>query len=430
MRKHIVKLLIISLAFSFVTSATGLAQQAGQRRISLLEMIEEALRQNPRVKAAYSEWQAALEKIPQAKSLPDPVLGYAHFGQSLETRLGPQRNKLSLSQKIPFFGKLSLKGKIAERGASILEEEFNRIKAEVVLRMKMSFFSLYWLDKVIKITQEEKEVLQRLARIAQKKYEVGKASQQDVLKALLEISKVNNKILSLNQGRKAVVAELNSLLNRPPEAFLEEVKEPEIILLEIDLERLYSIAEEKRPELKKAEQFIEKSREGLKLAKKNYYPDFTLRVDYIDIGGGTTSHLEDGRNSWMGSVGIKIPIWRSKLRGAEAEAALRLKASQEKYGGLKNETLSKVNELYFEAKTAQEQIQLYKYSLLPQAEQSFKASEVSYLAGKVDFLNLLDSERMVLLIKTGYHKAVADWGKSLAQLERFVGQEISMKSQN
>jgi len=132
----------------------------------------------------------------------------------------------------------------------------------------------------------------------------------------------------------------------------------------------------------------------------------------------------------MGSVGINIPIWRSKLRGAEAEAALGLKASQEQYKDIKNETLSRVNELFFEIKTSQEQIELYKYSLLPQAEQSFKAAEVGYLAGKVDFLNLLDSERMVLLIKTGYHKALADWGKSLARLERFLGQDISIKGQN
>jgi len=289
MRMKVKTLLIIFLTFSFITSTIGFAQAVDQRKISLSELIEEALRENPRLKAAYSEWQASLEKIPQAKSLPDPVLGYAHFGQSIETRLGPQRNKLSLSQKIPFFGKLSLKGKIAERGASVQEAEFNRIKAEIILKVKMSFFSLYWLDKVIRITQEEKEVLQRLARIARKKYEAGQVSQQDVLKAMLEISRVEEKILILKQRRKAVAAELNSLLNRAEDSFLGEVEELEMAPLGIDLKRLYSIAEKKRPELKKAEQLIEKNRESLKLAKKNYYPDFTLRVDYIDIGGGTTS---------------------------------------------------------------------------------------------------------------------------------------------
>lgn len=421
MKKGLLGILITVLILG---SSLGFSREMTKSYVALSELVEEALSQNPQVKAAYEEWQAAIEKIPQAKSLPDPMVGYSHFGQSIETRLGPQRNKISLSQKIPFFGKLSLRGKIAERGASILEEQYHRVKADVVLRVKQAYYSLYWFDKVIRISQEEKEVLKRLARIAQKKYETGMANQQDVLKAQLEMSKVTDKLLNLNQGRKAAVARLNFVLNRPPDSSIGEVKEPEIPAFKIKIGKFYQLAEERRPELRKAQHLIEKNEESLKLAKKNYYPDFKFMFDYIDMGAGTTTHLKDGRNAWMGSVGINIPIWRKKLHAAEAESALQLKASKERYADVKNETLSRVNELYYEAKTAEEQIDLYKYSLMPQAEQAFKASEVGYLAGKVDFLNLLDSERMVLLIKTGYHKSIADFGKSLAQLERVVGQNL------
>jgi outer membrane protein TolC len=147
-------------------------------------------------------------------------------------------------------------------------------------------------------------------------------------------------------------------------------------------------------------------------------------LDYIDIGGGTTPHPEDGRNAWMASIGVNIPLWKKKLRAAEAEQAIKIKASEASYRNTENETLSSVNEFFFEVKTAKEQIELYEYSLLPQAEQTFKASEIGYLAGKVDFLNLLESERMVLLIKTGYYKAISYFGKSLAQLERVVGRNL------
>jgi outer membrane protein TolC len=148
-------------------------------------------------------------------------------------------------------------------------------------------------------------------------------------------------------------------------------------------------------------------------------------VDYIDIGAGATNNPKDGRNSWMASVGINIPIWRKKLRASVAEAVTKLKASQDRYDNIENVTLSQVNEFFFEVKTAQEQVELYRYSLLPQAEQTFKASEIGYLTGKVDFLNLLDAERMVLLIRIGYFKTIADLGKSLAQLERVVGKDLS-----
>lgn len=418
------KITVFSLIMVFICSITAISQETESRKAVLSELIQEALTENPQIKAAEQEWQAALKKIPQVKSLPDPMLSYSYFGQSVETRLGPQRNKISISQMFPFFGKLSIKGDVANSQAWIIEAQYRAVKEDVMLKVKQAFFSLYWFDKALKISQEEKEVLQRLVGIAQKKYETGQATQQDVLKAQLEISKVLDKILSLNQGRKAVAAEMNALLNRPAETTVGIVDEIVVPGIQFELAELYEWAKENRPELIKAQHLIARNEKSLKLAKKNYLPDFRIMFDYIDIGGGTTASPDDGRNAWMGSIGINIPIWRKRLRAAEAEEATKLGASEDLYRNIENETFSRVNELFFEAKTVEEQIKLYQYSLLPQAEQSFKASEMGYLSGKVDFLNLLESERMILMIKTGYHKAISDLNKSLAKLERIVGKEL------
>ncbi len=426
MKKAINFFLILIFWISLGGNLALFSKEVTEKKVSLPELIPEALEQNPQLKAAMDEWQASLKTIPQARSLPDPMLSYSYFGQSIETRLGPQKNKISLSQKLPFFGKLSLKGKVAESTASIFKEHYKAVEAEIVLKVKTAYFSLYWFDKALDINQEEKEILRRLAKIAEKKYETGDASQQDVLKAQLEISKVTDKILLLEQGRRSVVAELNALLNRPQGLPFRETEEISLSEFEIKLEELYETARKERPEMREASYHIERNEMILKLAKKNYFPDLQIMFDYIDIGEGTTSHPDDGRNAWMGSIGINIPLWRQKLRAAEAEAAIRLKASQENYQNLENETLSRINELFFEVKTAQDQLKLYKYSLLPQAEQAMKASEIGYLAGKVDFLNLLDSERMVLQLKIGYFKAATDFKKSLARLERVLGKEIAM----
>ncbi len=422
--KKIQLFLIILIMVILFNPIPSFSQDVPKGKTALSGLIEEALSQNPQIKAARNEWEASIKVIPQAKSLPDPMLSYAYFGQSVETRLGPQRNKFSLSQKFPFFGKLSLKGEISKSAASLFEEQYNVVKADIVLSVKKAYFSLFWFDNALKITHEEKEVLQRLAKITQRKYETGKGNQQDVLKAHLEISRVTDKILLLKQGRKGISAGLNSLLNRPPDSFLGEIEEFKTPELKVELKDLYAWAREFRPELRKARYLIEKNEKSLRLTKKNYFPDFMIMFDYIDIGAGTTANAKDGRNSWMASIGINIPIWRGKLRASEAEAAIRIEASKEGYKNIENKTLSRVNELFFEVKTASEQVNLYKYSLLPQAEQSLKASEIGYLTGKVDFLNLLDAERMVLLIKTGYFKSVADLGKSLAQLERVVGKNL------
>jgi outer membrane protein TolC len=424
------KIIVLSIIMIFMSSVTAISQELESRKAVLSELIQVALDENPHIKAAEKEWQAALERIPQAKSLPDPVLSYAHFGQSIETRVGPQRNKISVSQMFPFFGKLSIRGEVAYSQAWIFEAQYRAVKADVVLKVKQAFFSLYWFDKAIKISKEEKEVLQRLARIAQKKYETGQATQQDVLKAQLEISKVLDKILELKQGRKAVVAEMNSLLNKPPDIYIGEINEIDVPDFQVELNELYGWAKENRPELIQVQHLIAKNEKSLKLAKKNYLPDFRVMFDYIDIGGGTTTSPDDGRNAWMGSIGINIPLWRKKLRAGEAEEATKIKASESLYRNMENDTLSRVNELFFEVQTVEEQIKLYQYSLLPQAEQSFKASEIGYIAGKVDFLNLLESERMILMIKIGYHKAISDLSKSLARLERVVGKDVLSKPED
>lgn len=422
MKTKITLILIILMSMGLGSSISQ--ERPGEADVVLSDLIKEALENNPQVQAAYGEWQASLEQISQAKGFPDPTLSFAHFGQSIETRLGPQRNKISLSQKIPFFGKLSLKENIATENSLIFEVQHAKVVADHILRVKEAFFSLYWFEKAIDLGNEEKEVLSRLAKIAQKKYETGLANQQDVLKAHLEISRLSEKILTLKQGKKSIETRLNALLNRPAMSPFGRIGEIEEVLLTLSLTELSELAGNGRPELKQAQHFILKSEKSIELAKKNNWPDFTLMFEYFDIGAGSTVHPEDGRNAWVGGIGINIPIWRGKYNAAEAEAAIRLTANQKRFEDIRNDTAAQVSEYYQEVKTYEDQLALYKHSLIPQAEQTFKASEVGYLSGKVDFLNLLESERMILQIKTAYFKNLSDSRKSLAKLERLIGQDI------
>ncbi len=390
----------------------------------LADLIQEAFLQNPRLRAAEIEWRAAQEKIPQAKALPDPMLTFGHFFRSIETRLGPQRNKLSLGQKFPFFGKLSLQGRIAAEQAAVLESQLAQIRQDIALQVKEAYYSLTWFDEAIRVAQSEREVLERLAEVSRTRYETGSAAQQDALKAQLEITKLADRIMTLRQGRRSSVSQLNALLSRPAGSGLGEVRIHPSIPFEIDLERLQAWAEEARPELSKMSRVIQSHSLGLDLAKKNYWPDLNVMLDYFEIGSGMATVPESGRNAWMASIGINIPLWRGKLRAAEAEAAMRLEASEDVLADLKNDTAARVHELYFEIKTYEEQSRLYKLTLIPQAEQALKASEIGYLAGKSDFLSILDAERMLLQLRTALAKLRADKARSLARLERVVGREI------
>lgn len=418
------------LVFLTILMTTGTVlllsqEQSEDAEINLVILIQDALDNNPQLKAVHDEWQASLEQISQAKAYPDPMLSFAHFGQGIETKLGPQRNKLSLSQKIPFFGKLSIQESIARENSSIFEARYVQAQADLMVQVKEAFFSLYWFEKAIGLSGEEKEVLSRLARIAQKKYETGQASQQDVLKANLEFSRLSEKVLTLKQGKKAVESRLNALLNRPADSPFGRIGDVRNSHRVPDVSDLYELAKAGRPELMLAQRFIAKNEKSIELAKKNNWPDFTIMFEYFEIGGGTTSLPDDGRNAWAGAIGINIPLWRGKYGAAEAEAVIRLTASQERFRDIKNETIARVNESYQEIKTFEDQLALYKHSLIPQAEQALKASEVGYITGQVDFLSLLESERMIIQIKTSYFKTLSDSKKSLARLERLVGRDLS-----
>jgi len=397
--------------------------------VILSDLIQEALEQNSHSRAAYEEWQASIHRIDHAKGFPDPVLSYAHFGQSIETRLGPQTDKISVSQRIPFFGKLSHKGKMAEQNASIQEAAYEKVRADVILGVKEAFFSLFWFEKVIDLRLEEKDVLKRLSLIALRKYETDQVGQQDVLKAQLEISRVSERILALEQGKRAAATKLNALLNRPADSPYGKIGTLEIPRIDFGPQELLEWAKQGRPELRQAEHAIAKYEEGLKLAKKNNWPDFNIMVDYIFIGKGSTVHPGDGRNAWMGAIGISIPLWRGKYKAAEAEAAVSINVSRKRYESILTDTIARINELYLELKTYEDQINLYEYSLIPQAEQSLKASEVGYVTGTTDFLHLLESERMVLQVNTGLYKTLSDLWKAFSLLERLVGQDLIESAQ-
>ena len=198
-----------------LTAAIGYAYCEQTDRVSLNSLIDEGLKNNPGIQVSYNNWRAAVHKIKQVKSLPDPKASYAYFGENIETKIGPQEAKYGLSQKIPFPGKLNLKAKVQSKHAAMFREKYEAVEREVIKNIKLVYYDIFWVDKAIQITGEEKAILERLERAAQRKYESALAPQQDVIKAQVELSKLIDKLFLLKQNRKSLEAKMNSILNRP-----------------------------------------------------------------------------------------------------------------------------------------------------------------------------------------------------------------------
>jgi len=419
MKKMAIIFFVLFLGIPLIAIPISLAQDAELNTLDLL--IVEARKNNPTIQAAHKVYLASEELFAQAVSLPDPRLNAGYFFENVETRVGPQVGKYGVSQKFPFFGKLKLKGKIALRERDITFQEYKAIEQEVIKELKHAYFDLYWIRESTAITEDIKGLLNELEKVAQSKYSTGIASQQDVMKAQVEISKLLAKLYTLSEREVTLQEKINTLLNRPIETPIGIIKIFELTAFPYNLQELIDLSDEYRQELKAASLNIDKHTNIVSLKKKDYFPDFTLGVDFFDVDAGHTSATDDGQDAWMGKLSINLPIWLGRIKAGVNEAKYKLGASENVYDDVKNRVSFQLKDAFFKLKTAEDLVNLYKDALIPQAEVSLKASQAGYETGKTDFLNLIDSERVLLNFEIAYYRAVADYEKSIADLERAVG---------
>jgi len=342
-------------------------------------VIDEALRSNPGLQTARLRWDAAKERVPQVRALDDPNLGFTYYGEQAQTRVGPVQGGFTASQKIPFFGKLRLRGEVAEKEAKAVEEQYRTIERVIIAKSKSAFYELYWAYKSIEVEEENEKLLQKFLKVAEIKYASGLVTQQDVLKAQVELSDILNELITLEQMKETAVARVNTLLNRHPEAPLGTPEEADVIKLNVSIEKLYQKAEQISPELAIVKHLIERDKAAYKLSKKDYYPDFTFSFNYNlvnDLPSNVlSSPVGEGRDQYAGKVSINIPIFQKRKYDAGVrEATARLKSSERAYRDVENETLFGVKDFHFRMQTAERLVKLYKDSIIPQAQQSLLAA--------------------------------------------------------
>ena len=425
------------LSAMLLSIATFAEISAAEKKADLLKIrwvIEEALRSNPKLQSAKLSWNASTERIRQERALDDPIVGFTYFGEQVQTRVGEKQAGVMASQKIPFLGKRSLKGEVAINEAKVSGGKYLMLEREIVAKAKSAFYELYWAQQSISINEENRNLLKRFVKIAEVKYATGKATQQDVLKAQVELSKIVNELITLEQLKETAIARINTLLNLHPDTPLGTPEAVDIEKLTVSLKDLYKKAKEVSPDLSILKYKIEREKAAYKLAKRQYFPDFTFGLNYTFINdmpsSAMSSPLGESRDSYTGTLSMNVPIFqKSKHDAGVREANARLKSSKMAYKNRENLTLFEVKDFHFKVQTAERLVKLYRDSIIPQAKQSLKAAESGYQSGQVDFLNLIDSQRVLLDFNLAFYRAVADFGTNIAGLERVVGVELSRKDE-
>lgn len=377
---------------------------------------------NPGLEAAFNRWKAELEMVAQARTLPDPRFNYGNFIQEVETRVGPQQQRVGLSQMFPWFGKLELRGAAAMAGANAAQQQYESAKLKLFDEVKQAYYELYYVGRAVGIAEENVELLKYFEEVARSKYEAGKAQQADVLKAQVELDRLRDRVRTLQDLKHPTLARLNATLNRPAAAQLPWPTHFPPTRISNTRPALVQQIVKFNPELKRLDFLAEKEQANIALAKKEFYPDVTLGLDYVQTGDARMSGVPDsGKDPVMLGVSVNLPLWRDKYRAGVRQAVNRYNATRLERQDRANLLTSDLELALFKFQDAQRKIVLYRDSLIPKADQNVKVIQRSYESGKSDFLSLIDAERVLLEFQLTYERAVADREQGLSTVEKLVG---------
>lgn len=382
---------------------------------------------NPGLEAAFNRWKAALEEVPQVKTLPDPRFNYSYFIQEVETRVGPQRQSFGISQVFPWFGKLNLRGDVAAAAAKAVQKRYESAKLKLFFEVKDAYYEYYYLAKSIAVTKDHMTLMERLEGVARSRYKATAAAHSDVIRAQVELGKLEDRYLSLVDLKQPTVARLNAALNRPVDAHIPAPVEILLEQVEVEDTKLLARLVRANPQLQAIDFEIARQQHSIELAKKDYYPDVTLGVSVIDTGDSIVgSPRDDGKDPVVASVSVNLPIWSQKYSAGVRQARARYNAARRDRTEMANSLSWQLKTAIYRFRDGERKIDLYRDTLLPKAEESLKVTETGFRAAKGTFTDLVDAQRILLEFGLSLERAFADRSQALAKLEMLVGSRIKL----
>lgn len=410
--------------------ATAEAPPSGDSAV-LTDLVAEALRNNPQLRSARQEVAAARARFRQATAWQPPQAGVEFFQTPISSFPNPVKSGVEtdyfVQQAFPFPGKLSSAGASAEAMTAAAQASYRDWERAVIARVKAAYFQLYLAQQRLVINAENQEIVRQFVRSAARRYEVGTGSQPDVLKAQTELSTLLNDALILDQERRLAEAGLNTVLARPPEGPFPRIPEERLDQPLFTLQQLDPIVLTSRPDIQARRALVDSARAEASLARRQYFPDLMVKLTYKDMAG-------TGRDNWAAMALIDVPVapWSAgRFGGRVEEANVNIARADAELETARIQALLDVQAALVGVRTNRDRVLLFRDTVIPQAHQALQATTAAYQANRTDFLNLLDSYRVLLQRRLDSIHAVAAYLASLAELERAVGlslEEIASKA--
>ncbi|MEB2786305.1 TolC family protein [Algoriphagus persicinus] len=379
-----------------------------------------AAQNNPGLQSKYKEFEAALQKVDQVSTLPDPSFSFGYFISPVETRVGPQRARFSLTQMFPWFGTLSAQGDAAALMAEAKYQSFLDARNRLYYQVTAAYYPLYELNQWKKIEQENIDILQSYKTISNSKFKNGTGTMVDVLRVDIMLKDATTNLSILDQKEKPLITTFNKLLDRD---------ENETVLV-VDSLLAESLADNYRkdsllinnPVLEELDLKIASSVASEEVAYKQGLPKFGLGLDYVmvgdrrDLASDIAAPLDNGKDVLMPMVSVSIPIFRSKYKAAVKEAQLM----QESFSLQKDEYTNSLTSDYemarFEIQQQQELLQLYGQQI-QESEQALNLLFTAYGNSGREFEEVLRMQQQLLKYEKMKATALAEYHTKVAELD-------------
>lgn len=386
-------------------------------------LVEEALRHNREILAAQKKYEAARQIPAQASALADPMVGIGYtangapypgagLGRDVTSNIG-----VTVTQELPFPGKRQLRGDIAAKEASAEFQQYLAVRLSVTSRLKQAYHELHHANVSITFIKRYEDLLQKIMRVSEARYTVGRTAQQDIFKAQTQFAIFETQLLRYQQEQAAKQIEINALLNRPQGGAIDVPGEMESGELAASLDKLLAGARTHAPMLAREQKMVERNDLASALARKSVLPDYAVSGGYFNQGGMPPM--------WQFRVDFRLAAWyRTKQNAEITEKAFAATEARHTYEAAGVSLEARIREQYSVATTARKLIDLYGKSVIPGSQLALESSMASYETGTLDFLSLFSNFMNVVEYELMIHEEVMQFHVALARLEELTGMPL------
>jgi outer membrane protein TolC len=408
-----------------VVATDHTVSDAAVQSLSVDDAVAAALESNPEIRVAVRRLSLAQMKTATARSLDDPMLMMRDWDTPLRRPwdLNQAQLMVSLQQTFPSRLKRDQRAKVAQDDAGVAAFDLETLRQEVSAEVRKLCIGLMRNADEVHLQARQSSLLKEALAVALAQYTTGKAPQADVLRAQMALTRLSEQLIELEEEQDNARAQLNVLLGRPPDEAIEIAGSYALPGTLPSIEELEHTAIEHRPELAALRTQITKSRDDGKLTRLAMKPDFTVGLGYMLMPTGSTA-----RNAYMAEVSMNLPgLNRERHDGEAKQADAATAVSQAELDARAATVFLEIRQAQIAVLAAGKRVKLYRDTLLPQAEASFKASTAAYQNNRAEFMSLIDAQNLLLDIQTATYKASAATDEGMAQLERAIGAPIAKK---